>query len=91
MILRACGESLRRSRRRRTKRGRAAWNINVLAAARAREPEAALSIVESMLADNIAPDVSTHTAVMQAYVRAGRYGDAFNWLKMHLYGLPKGH
>lgn len=72
-----------------TKRGRAAWNINVLAAARAREPEAALSIVESMLADNIAPDVSTHTAVMQAYVRAGRYGDAFNWLKMHLYGLPK--
>ena len=72
-----------------TKPGRAAWNVNVLAAARAREPEAALSIVESMLADNIGPDVSTHTAVMQAYVRAGRYGDAFNWLKMHLYGVPK--
>lgn len=68
--------------------GRAAWNVSVLAAARAREPETALNIVESMLAENVAPDVSTHVAMMTAFVRAGRYKDAFNWLKMHLYGVP---
>ena len=54
---------------------RVAWNLSVFAAARAREPEAALSIVESMLAENLAPCFRTHTGVMEAYVRAGRHRD----------------
>ncbi len=67
---------------------RVAWNLSVFAAARAREPEAALSIVESMLAENLAPCFRTHTGVMEAYVRAGRHREAFNWLRMLLYGVP---
>jgi len=67
---------------------RVAWNLSVFAAARAREPEVALSIVESMLAENLAPCFRTHTGVMEAYVRAGRYREAYNWLRMLLYGVP---
>jgi len=67
--------------------GRAALNVTVHAAAKARDPDAAMSIVESMLRENIAPDVSTHVGVMTAFARSGRRREAFEWLKMYLYGV----
>ena len=70
--------------------GASAWYVQMLAAAKAAQPEVALSVVEQMLAANATPDVRTHAAVMSAFVRAGRRREALDWLKMHLYGVSDG-
>ena len=52
------------------------------------DPEAALEIVQSMVADNVVPDVTTHHGILLAFCRSGRVREAFEWLQMHCLGVP---
>ena len=68
--------------------GRGAYNVLVHCAADGGDPEAALEIVQSMVADNVIPDVTTHHGVLLAFCKSGRVKEAFDWLQMHCLGVP---
>jgi pentatricopeptide repeat protein len=68
--------------------GRGAYNVLVHCAADSGDPEAALEIVQSMVADNVIPDVTTHHGVLLAFCKSGRVKEAFDWLQMHCLGVP---
>jgi len=68
--------------------GRGAYNVLVHCAADSGDPEAALEIVQSMVADNVVPDVTTHHGILLAFCRSGRVKEAFEWLQMHCLGVP---
>ena len=68
--------------------GRGAYNVLVHCAADSGDPEAALEIVQSMVADNVVPDVTTHHGILLAFCRSGRVREAFEWLQMHCLGVP---
>ena len=42
---------------------------------------AALEVVQSMVADNVIPDVTTHHRVLVAFCKSGRVKEAFDWCR----------
>ena len=47
-----------------------------------------MEIGQSMVADNVIPDVTTHHGVLLAFCKSGRVMEAFDWLQMHCLGVP---